>query len=328
MNELISGHSETFQRVLAKVELYAPHPWPALILGETGVGKELIARKLHELSSRRSMPFIPINCSAMPPGLFESELFGYEKGAFSGAINGSRGLLRMAHGGTLFLDEMGELDVNLQAKILRLIDSGEVRSVGSQKIEHVNIRIIAATNVDLHTAVAAGQFRQDLLERLCVLSLKVPPLRERIEDIPLIARAILERLGAQFSSDDLNCLTQFDWPGNVRQLRNILIRATVLGKMRIQDTLLKQLIVEEEKERLVITQSPERAPLLDGHLEDIERDIIVDRLKKHHGNRKETAKDLGIAKSTLHDKLRKWKEDPNVKKSWPVARWASPLGLT
>lgn len=327
MTELISGQSESFQKVMAKIELYAPHPWPALLLGETGVGKELISKKLHELSPRRSMPFVPINCSAIPHGLFESEIFGYEKGAFSGALNSSKGLARMAHGGTLFLDELGELDLNLQAKLLRLIDSGEVRSVGSQKVEYVNVRVIAATNVDLHTAVAAGHFRQDLLERLSVLRVQIPPLRDRKEDIPAIATAILERLGARFSEADLHCLTASDWPGNVRQLKNVLIRATVLGKMKVTDPLLKQLLKEEHQERMVAPSDPERASLLTGSLEAIEKEIIVDRLRKHHGNRKETAKDLGIAKSTLHEKLRRWKEDPKGQESWPVARWASPLGL-
>jgi len=327
MNELIFGNSKSFEKVLAKIELYAPHSWPALILGETGVGKELIAKKLHELSNRKNMPFIPVNCSAIPSGLFESELFGYEKGAFSGALNPSKGLARMAHGGTLFLDELGELDINLQAKLLRLIDSGEVRSVGSQKVEHINIRIIAATNVDLYAAVAAGHFRQDLLERLSVLRIQVPPLRERIEDIPLIASSILERMGAKFSSTDLQPLNGFEWPGNVRQLRNILIRAAVIGKMRVSEELLTRLIKEEQKEILVVSPSPERASLLQGPLEAIEREIIVDRLKKYHGNRKETAKDLGIAKSTLHEKLRRWKEDPSIKKNWPMARWSSPLSL-
>lgn len=328
MNELIFGNSESFQKVMAKVELYAPHAWPALILGETGVGKELIARKLHDLSQRKAMPFIPVNCSAIPAGLFESELFGYERGAFSGAMNPSKGLAKMAHGGTLFLDELGELDINLQAKLLRLIDSGEVRSVGSQKVEHVNVRVIAATNVDLSAAVAAGLFRQDLLERLSVLRIHVPPLRDRKEDILLIATEILERLGSRFSVEDLKLLTLFDWPGNVRQLRNLLIRASVLGKMKVGEPLLKQLLKEEARESTVGAAPKEREALLQGPLEAIERDVIIDRLKKFHGNRKEAAKDLGIAKSTLHEKLRRWKEDPSVEKTWPMARWTHTLSLS
>ncbi|NBY21262.1 sigma-54-dependent Fis family transcriptional regulator [bacterium] len=324
MNELIFGNSESFQKVMAKVELYAPHAWPALILGETGVGKELIARKLHDLSQRKAMPFIPVNCSAIPAGLFESELFGYERGAFSGAMNPSKGLAKMAHGGTLFLDELGELDINLQAKLLRLIDSGEVRSVGSQKVEHVNVRVIAATNVDLSAAVAAGLFRQDLLERLSVLRIHVPPLRDRKEDILLIATEILERLGSRFSVEDLKLLTLFDWPGNVRQLRNLLIRASVLGKMKVGEPLLKQLLKEEARESTVGAAPKEREALLQGPLEAIERDVIIDRLKKFHGNRKEAAKDLGIAKSTLHEKLRRWKEDPSVEK---LGLWLAGLTL-
>ncbi len=327
MSEFIYGTSESFKKTIEKVNLYAPHPWPVLILGETGVGKELIAKRLHELSTRRSMPLIPVNCSAIPAGLFESEIFGYEKGAFSGAVSNSRGLARMANGGTLFLDELGELDINLQAKLLRLIDLGEVRSVGSQKVEYINVRVIAATNVDLYAATASGHFRQDLLERLSVLRIPVPSLKERKEDIPLIATAILERLGARFSVEDLAVLSCFDYPGNIRQLRNILIRAVVMGKMKVSESLLKQLLKEEQKETIVVGTSPERASLLHGPLEAIEKEIIVDRLKKYHGNRKETAKDLGIAKSTLHEKLRRWKADPTVAKNWPMARWGSHLSL-
>ena len=150
---------------------------------------------------------------------------------------------------------------------------------------------------------------------------------DRKEDITLIASAILERLGAKFSLEDLRCLETFHWPGNVRQLRNLLIRATVMGKMRVQEPLLKQLLVEEHQERLVISAPADRDALLEGSLEAIEREVIVERLKKHHGNRKETAKDLGIAKSTLHEKLRRWKKDPSVQKNWPVARWTTPLSL-
>ena len=327
MFELISGPSESFQKTIAQIELYAPHPYPALILGETGVGKELVARKLHELSPRKSMPFIPVNCSAIPSGLFESEIFGYEKGAFSGALNSSRGLARMAHGGTLFLDELGELDITLQAKLLRLIDSGEVRAVGSQKVETINTRVVAATNVDLYAAVASGHFRQDLLERLSVLRIPVPPLRERKEDIPALAHTILERLGAKFSEADLEPLLHYHWPGNVRQLRNILIRATVLGKMKVSTSLLTSLIKEELKETSVTNPPPEGNTLLQGPLGDIEREIVINRLKKHHGNRKDTAKDLGIAKSTLHEKIRQWKQDPSVPKTWPLVRKSSSLSL-
>jgi transcriptional regulator with PAS, ATPase and Fis domain len=300
---LICGRSRSFLKVLEWADQYAAHSHPVLIQGETGVGKELFARRIHEKSSRSQFPFIPINCGALPPGLFESEMFGFERGAFSGATQGSRGLVRAAEHGTLFLDEIGDLDLALQVKLLRLWDSGEVRPLGSCKLWHVDPRIIAATNLDLAAAVHRTFFRQDLLERLSVLTLRIPPLRERREDIGLISRHLLDELKAQWEPGVIEMLERQNWPGNVRQLKNVLTRATVLGGKRLSPSVLDP-ILQEESVRAVPSKNG-----YGGSLEDIERKAIVDRLKVCDGNRKRAAKELGIAKSTLQDKLRKWREE-------------------
>lgn len=316
---LFFGNSKKFREIMARGDRFARTEWPVLLLGETGVGKELLARRLHEQSTRARAPFIPVNCAAMPHGLFESELFGYERGAFSGALNSTRGLVKSADGGTLFLDEIGDLDLSMQVKLLRLLDSGEVRAVGSQRIDQVNVRIIAATNINLYTAVAEGRFRLDLLERLSVLVLQVPPLRERPEDLKLIAESILETLGVSVEEGVMSLLEAFHWPGNIRQLKNVLVRAAVLGNGRVTAGLVKTLLEEEIENALEL--EPQNAPQFntDLSLADIEKRVIVERLRRYHGNRKKTAEDLGIAKSTLHEKLRKWKQGGDT--SYPLDRY-------
>ena len=312
METIACGNSERFRNVLDLADRYAASQWPVLVLGETGVGKELIARRIHKESHRRSEPFIEVNCAAIPDSLFESELFGFERGSFSGAVQSSRGLIRAAHGGSLFLDEMGELNYTLQAKLLRFLDTGEVRSIGSQRSESADVRIIAATNVDLFRAAVQDTFRLDLLERLSVLQLQVPPLRERMEDLPLIARCLLEQMGIRGSVDS-EVLSQYHWPGNIRQLRNVLIRATVRQPGLPSAGLLKQ-VLEEEKEAAGRMED-DQVSFWDGSLEDIERKVIVERLRQCQGNRKLAAQRLGIAKSTLHEKLRRWKTESSY---WPV----------
>lgn len=316
-SEFILGNSRSFKKTLEEVDTFAKSNWPILLMGETGVGKELLAQRAHLQSLRHKGPFIPVNCGALPPGLFESELFGYERGAFSGAIQNHRGLVRTAHGGSLFLDEIGELDLALQVKLLRLLESQEIRSVGSAKVEQVDVRIIAATNKNLEDLVQEGRFRHDLLERLSVLPVHIPPLRERLDDIPVLAEGILERLGNDTSGINFSCLTHFDWPGNARQLKNFLIRAHVLGGPRFQTEFLNALLVKE-RGRLSGTALAE--PSLAGvTLAEFERQVVLDRLKRCHGNRKRAAKELGIAKSTLHEKLRKWKMDA-PEEAWPLYR--------
>ena len=315
--ELITGKSRQFRATLEELDRYAQSPWPILLTGETGVGKELLAQRIHRLSIRRQGPFVPVNCGALPPGLFESELFGYERGAFSGAVQSHRGLVRSAQGGSLFLDEIGELELGLQVKLLRLLESREIRSVGSTRVEQVDVRFIAATNRNLKERVQEGQFRLDLLERLSILAVEVPPLRERPEDISLLAAGLLDRLGSTYLNVDFSCLLDFEWPGNIRQLRNLLIRADVLGAKMVSTELLTQLI---KKEKLQTEASGLAGKAVTGvTLADFEKQVILDKLKRCHGNRKRAAKELGIAKSTLHEKLRKWKTAESDQ-AWPLYR--------
>lgn len=300
----IHANTSITRRLLSELDLYAASDWPVLLLGETGVGKEVLARRVHQGSTRARGPFVAVNCAAIPAGLFESELFGFERGAFSGAQQSSRGLVRQASGGTLFLDEIGDLDLSLQVKLLRLLDSGEVRSVGAARSDQVSCRILAATNVDLASAVSQGRFRADLWERLAVLAVEIPPLRDRKPDIEPIALYWLEQMGAEADSRALEALCGYDWPGNTRQLRNLLARATVLGRRTVTFAIVEALLGEARA--LPVPGDP-----LSGSLADIEKRVIVDRVRQCHGNRKKAAQKLGIAKSTLHDKLRKWREQPS-----------------
>lgn len=301
---MVMGESQSFVSSVSLATQYAPSDWPILLTGETGVGKEILARHIHEQSYRKNQSFIPINCAALPPGLFESELFGHERGAFSGAVQSSRGMVRAARGGTLFLDEIGELDPLLQVKLLRFLDQKEIRAVGSQRIEHIDARIISATNVDLARAVHEGRFRLDLLERLSVLTVKIPPLRERGEDISHLARALLSDLEVRWSDGALRVLHRYDWPGNIRQLKNVLVRASVLGKPRVTRAVMEKVLDDER----ALTDHSMAASVAEPSLAEIEKDVILQRLRYYRGNRKTTAKGLGIAKSTLQEKLRRWKE--------------------
>jgi DNA-binding NtrC family response regulator len=227
-------------RIIAKAA-HSVHP--VLILGESGTGKEMVARAIHYSGPFRDKPFIPVDCGSLVPTLIESELFGYVKGAFTGAMQSKEGLLAIAEGGTVFLDEVGELPVDLQAKMLRALQEKEIRPVGSTKLIPINVRILAATNRDLEHAVAHGAFRRDLYFRLNVLSLRIPPLRERRQDIPLLAGHILERLSQdsgrphELSDDALKALLAYDWPGNVRELENCLERRCAMTSGNVINTL-------------------------------------------------------------------------------------------
>src|SRR5690348_8944114 len=230
----IIGRSPEMDRLYRMIAKAAHSAHPVLILGESGTGKEMVARAIHHAGPNRDKPFIPVDCGALVPTLIESELFGYVKGAFTGAMQSKAGLLAIAEGGTVFLDEVGELPVDLQAKMLRALQEKEIRPVGSTKTSPINIRILAATNRDLENAVAHGSFRRDLYFRLNVLSLRIPPLRERRQDIPLLAGHILERLSHnsgrvhEISDDAMRALLAYDWPGNVRELENCLERCCAI----------------------------------------------------------------------------------------------------
>src|SRR5437773_1603948 len=223
-------------RIIAKAA-HSIHP--VLILGESGTGKEMVARAIHHSGPFRDKPFIPVDCGSLVPTLIESELFGYVKGAFTGAMQTKEGLLAIAEGGTVFLDEVGELPIDMQAKMLRALQEKEIRPVGSTKRIPINVRILAATNRDLEQAVAQGAFRRDLYFRLNVLSLRIPPLRERRQDIPLLAMTFLERLSHpsgrtyELSDDAMKVLLAYDWPGDVRELENCLERCCALASSAI-----------------------------------------------------------------------------------------------
>jgi len=230
------GSSEPFLSLLDQVRRVADTFANVLVTGESGTGKELIARSIHRQSGRSAGPFVPVDCAALPDGLLESELFGHAKGAFTGAVTSQEGLLAVAHGGTAFLDEIGELTPPLQAKLLRVIEERQVRPVGSPKLTDIDIRIVAATNIDLEAAVAEGAFREDLFYRLNVVWLKIPPLRDRPGDVVLLAKRFLAELAGESGKDRLTIsdevwrrLEAYHWPGNVRQLRNVVERVVALG---------------------------------------------------------------------------------------------------
>jgi transcriptional regulator with PAS, ATPase and Fis domain len=310
MKEIIYGRNKKFTELMRMASQYALYDYPILLLGETGVGKELMAHFIHRNSTRAKDPFISANCGAIPNNLFESEMFGYEKGAFSGAVSSFKGLIRQAHKGTLFLDEIGDLDLYSQVKLLRFLDSFETRSLGSTRIDTVDVRVISATNIDLEEAIYKGKFRRDLFERLSVLHLNIPSLKDRKEDIPVLAKALVESFGGEYCTELDPLLLKYNWPGNIRQLKNTLIKAYILGNKLLKFSWVERLL--QECSSLDIPKDQK------GTLADIEKQVIVETLRKCQGNRKETAKALGIAKSTLHGKLKSWK---NETQDWPIHRY-------
>lgn len=236
----IIGHSPKMRAIFDMILTVAPQTSRVLITGETGTGKELVARAIHENSSRSKQPFITINCGAFPETLLESELFGYTKGAFTGANENRQGLFKAANGGTLFLDEIGNMSLSMQVKLFRALQEGKVRPVGSNEETEIDVRVIAATNKDLDKAIAEGEFREDLYYRLSVIPIQLPPLRERREDIPLLARSFLERFRKSMekpiegiSPEAMSLLEAYDWPGNVRELENTMERSVALETSKI-----------------------------------------------------------------------------------------------
>jgi transcriptional regulator with PAS, ATPase and Fis domain len=293
------------RRVLALAERIASSEAPVLVSGESGCGKERIARLIHECSARSDAPFVAVNCGALPEGLLESELFGHVRGAFTGADRDREGLFEAASGGILLLDEVGELPQQLQVKLLRVLQDGEVRRVGATRSKAVDARVVAATNRDLGEMVAARAFRKDLYYRLNVLRIDVPPLRERRDDVLPLAHAFLRRGCVRYrcgpcslSAEALDALLAYPWPGNVRELEHAMERAVIVaeGKPKIEVTDLPLEIIRRG--------SP---PLLDGPVEplaDVERRHILLALERCGGNRTKTAKALGIGANTLWRKLR------------------------
>jgi Nif-specific regulatory protein len=281
-----------------------------MITGETGTGKELVARVIQRLSRRAEKPFVTLNCGAIPENLLESELFGHKRGAFTGATEEKKGLFEVADGGTLFLDEIGEMALGLQAKLLRVLQEGEVRPVGATAVKHVNVRIVAATNRRLEDEVAAGRFRQDLYYRLKVFPIEVPPLRERREDVAPLAEHFLElharEMGkpvAGFAQETLLALAGHDWPGNVRELSNEVQRLVIQvdpGAYVTPD----QLSPSVRRAGALVEHTGAAAGTLKERVEQVERYILIEALREHDNNKTSAAKTLGITREGLHKKLK------------------------
>jgi DNA-binding NtrC family response regulator len=303
------GLSPKMQRVYQLIEKVSQHNYPVLILGESGTGKELVARSIHFSGPRKAKPIVPVDCSALVPTLIESELFGYVKGAFTGALHTRQGLMEVANGGTLFLDEIGDLPIDLQAKLLRALQEKEIRPVGSTDRVPITVRIIAATNRDLESTVRQGGFRQDLYFRLNVVQIKLPPLRERKGDIPLLVNSFLEKFSGPddkprtISEDAMGRLMAHDWPGNVRELENAVERAVALGSgpiLHVGD--LPSSLQHGAGERLL--HNDELLPL-----EELERRAILRALRESGGDKLAAARLLGIGKTTLYRKLKQYEAE-------------------
>jgi len=308
--ENLVGSSVAMRRMYELLELTAPSPSTVLISGETGTGKELVARAIHYNSPRREGPFVTVNCGALPESLVEAELFGHRKGAFTGADTNRRGKFESADGGTLFLDEVGEIPLGLQPKILRAIQSGEIDRIGEDRPTRVDVRIVAATNRDPRQMVAEGSFRQDLYYRLAVVQITVPPLRERREDIPLLAEHFLSRFGERSERRDLRfppetfrLFNRYPWPGNVRELENVVERMVVLSR---GDMLSLDAIPEPIAGNAGGDTGGLRLPVEGVSLDELERDFIRQALERTDGNRTRAAELLGVTRSTLLYRMQKF----------------------
>ncbi len=304
------GDSPAMEQVRRLIAQVAPTSSTVLIRGETGTGKELVARALHEQSPRAEKPFVAVNCGALPESLIESELFGHRKGAFTGAEEHRQGLFEMADGGTLFLDEIGELPKAMQAKLLRVLECGEVRRIGDNKTFSVDVRVLCATHRNLEEMVQQGEFRQDLLYRINTFEIFIPPLRQRREDILPLARHLLQRLAqargtapGPFTTEAEALLLQYDWPGNVRELANTVEYATILCPQGpIGPEHLPQKFAAPE--RAAGGQAAARAYIPPGmSLRELEREAIEQALQRHGGNKSRAAQELGISIKTLYNKL-------------------------
>ena len=306
--ENILGESEAMHQVFDVVQQVAPTRATVLVSGETGTGKELVAHAIHNLSPRKKAPFIAVHAAALPSALLESELFGHEKGAFTGAVERRIGRFELADGGTLFLDEIGELEPQMQVKLLRVLEEREFERVGGQKTIQTDVRLVAATNKDLKKLVTEGKFRDDLFYRLSVVTIALPPLRERRDDIPVLVTAFLRECSeengkkvAELTPDAMNVLMAYDWPGNVRELHNTVEQMVVLArseKLTLRDV---PAAVRGGADLTKITVV--RSGMT---VEEAERQLIVQALKETNGNRTKAAERIGISRRTLHRKLNQY----------------------
>ncbi len=309
---LLLGNAPEFRSVIRSAQIAAATDVSVLILGESGTGKELLAQALHQESGRAEAPFIAINCAALPEQLAESELFGHRKGAFTGATGNSPGRIRAAAGGTLFLDEIAELPLNIQAKLLRFLESGECQSLGDTDASTVDVRIVAATHRDLHQMVQEGRFRADLYYRLNVVPLELPALRRRRGDVTLLTQALGEQLadkhGLQapnFSNRALTQLEAYHWPGNIRELRNFIERMLILNA---ESEIEPEHLPPEFQRGAVPTPGNDGFTLPDDgiRLEELEQEMIKQALDRTHGNRSRAARLLGLTRDTLLYRIKKY----------------------
>lgn len=305
----IIGRSKSMQKIFELIETISYTDCAVLIQGESGTGKELIARAIHHQSQRRDKPFIKVNCTAIVEGLFESELFGHVKGAFTGAIRDKMGKFELADGGTIFLDEIGDMTFALQSKLLRVLQDKELERVGDTETKKVDVRIIAATNKDLRHEIKSNKFREDLFYRLCVVPIEIPPLRDRKEDIPLLLNYFLEKCSMKFpnkqkileiSPEAMLAIMEYDWPGNVRELENAIERACILSTTNIID-------FESLPPNIRLPIEGEKEPRGNGELE---KSLIEEHLKKNKGKKSKTAEVLGFSRTTLWRKIKKYRLPP------------------
>ena len=299
----VVGESVEWRGVLRKATQVAPTDTTVLITGESGTGKEVVARFIHAASARRNRPFVALNCAALPEQLLESELFGYERGAFTSAQQAKPGQVELASGGVLFLDEVSEMSLSAQAKFLRFLQEREFQRLGGTRLIKANIRVIAATNRDLRKAVERGDFREDLFYRLAVFDIPIPPLRDRPADIVPLSETFLQEIGRSFgrppaalTRDARNALLQYEWPGNVRELRNVLERATILCEGALIDT--SHLALQPGNRSL-------RSDTTD--LSVVERTTISKVLQECRGNKTKAARRLGLSRTQLHLRVRKYR---------------------
>lgn len=311
----LKSKSEFWQHTLNTLGSVAQSDYSVLLLGPSGTGKDVIAKSIHECSLRAVEPFMSVNCSALTETLVESELFGHVKGSFTGAISDRKGAFEAARGGTLFLDEIGDLPYSLQAKLLRALENEEIRPVGSDRVVKTNVRVIAATHQNLLQKIREGTFRSDLFYRLNVITVEVPSLQERMEDFEELLYSFARENRVGFSYQAVCALKKHPWPGNIRELKNFVARAaTLFPKTYINETHVDNLLNRRDKSTYLVQTAtsylqPSNAPQTASIIREIEKQMILKRLAANHGSQKLTAQDLGIPKSTLHDKIKNYRID-------------------
>ncbi len=311
VHQELVGRAPVIEKLLGEITKVSPTNGRVLITGESGTGKALIARAIHRTSSRATGSFVKVNCAAIPSELIESELFGYEKGAFTGAHGRKPGQFELADGGTLFLDEIGDMSLDAQAKVLRVLQSGELTRVGGQRTITVDVRVLAATNRDLEVAVSEGGFREDLYFRLNVLPIKAPTLRDRLSDIPLLVNTFIEQFCKENGyrpkeMDDavMRSLMSYNWPGNVRELKNLTERLMIMSGTRITVEDLPEQMAGQKPSASMVPSFKNGRPTLREFRDTLEREFIVDTLEENAWNISKSAQVLGIERTNLHKKLK------------------------